>query len=76
MNVKFTAYILCKPQKIYKNCVRRRKMKKKKGKNITVKPDAIVEARYSLTSHQNDLLDIFLADVQIVMMKLLIINYN
>lgn len=38
-------------------------MKKKIGDMITVRPDSIVEARYSLTPKQNDLIDIFLTEI-------------
>ena len=38
-------------------------MKDKKGKEIAVRPDKIVEARYSLTAAQNDFLDIFLTEI-------------
>ena len=38
-------------------------MKKKKGTHITVRPDEIVEARYSLSSSQNSIIDIFLTSI-------------
>ncbi len=38
-------------------------MKKKIGTSIAVRPDTIVEARYSLTPEQNDFLDIFLTEI-------------
>jgi plasmid replication initiation protein len=38
-------------------------MKKKKGNSIAVRPDSIVEARYSLSSAQNSFMDIFLTEI-------------
>lgn len=38
-------------------------MKKKVGTSVAVRPDTIVEARYSLTPEQNNFLDIFLSEI-------------
>lgn len=37
---------------------------KNRNKALAVRPDKIVEARYQLTAMQNDILDIFLADIK------------
>ena len=39
-------------------------MASKKGKEISIRPDSIVEARYQLTPSQNDVLDIFLMEIE------------